>query len=176
MKNNTLFNLGIKYQTDKIVHHRYDRIYPMFLEGLRNSNIKLFEIGCGKDYASFKMWQEFFPEGRIFCMDIDEEFESDKSVVYRGDQTNRKDLERMVSLIGKCDIIIDDGSHVPQHQFDTFNFLFDKMLCEGGIYIIEDVYNLEEMKLYLESKKLPFKVFDFSKTHDKSSIIIEIPK
>ena len=184
MKNNTLFNLGIKYQTDKIVHHRYDRIYPMFLEGLRNSNIKLFEIGCGKDYASFKMWQEFFPEGRIFCMDIDEEFESDKSVVYRGDQTNRKDLERMVSLIGKCDIIIDDGSHVPQHQFDTFNFLFDKMLCEGGIYIIEDIecnywdpnsdvygYKIGELNIIDAFSNIPHKInSEFSKNKNHQNI------
>jgi len=45
----------------------------------------------------------------------------------------------MINLIGECDIIIDDGSHVPEHQINTFNFLFDKMLKNGGIYIIEDI-------------------------------------
>ena len=45
----------------------------------------------------------------------------------------------MINLIGECDVIIDDGSHIAQHQFDTFNFLFEKMLGNGGVYIIEDI-------------------------------------
>jgi hypothetical protein len=38
----------------------------------------------------------------------------------------------------KFDIIIDDGSHIMDHQIVTLNRLF-KHLNDGGIYIIEDV-------------------------------------
>jgi hypothetical protein len=34
--------------------------------------------------------------------------------------------------------INDDGSHIPEHQLLTFNELFP-LLCEGCIYIIEDI-------------------------------------
>jgi hypothetical protein len=139
IQNNIMYDLGIKHQTDKIVHHRYDRIYPLFLDRLKNSPIKLFEVGCGSDYASFNMWKEYFPSGMIFSMDINEEIETDRGIVYKGDQTKEEDLNRMVEIIGKCDIIIDDGSHVPQHQIETFNYLFENMLENGGIYIIEDI-------------------------------------
>ena len=135
----TLYGLGVKNNTDKILYHRYDRIYDNFLSSFRDKNIKLFEIGCGSEHASFKMWKEYFPDGMIYSMDINEEVETDRGVVYKGDQTKMEDLERMRQTIGECDVIIDDGSHVPEHQINTFNFLFDKMLKNGGIYIIEDI-------------------------------------
>ena len=138
-ENNIMFNLGVKHNTDKITHHRYDRIYSKFLDQIRNNKIKLFEIGCGHEHASFNMWQEYFPLGKIYSMDINEELETDRGKVYKGDQTNKDDLCRMVKIIGNCDVIIDDGSHIPQHQIDTFNYLFENMLNNGGIYIIEDI-------------------------------------
>jgi hypothetical protein len=147
---NFMFKLGVKYNTDKVLHHRFDRIYPKFLDNFRDYNIKLFEIGCGAEFASFNMWKEYFPKGQIFCMDINEEIETDRGIVYRGDQTNIEDLQRMVNLIGECEIIIDDGSHIPQHQIDTFNFLFENMLKNGGVYIIEDIEcNYWNPKTYL---------------------------
>jgi hypothetical protein len=139
IQNNRMYDLGVKHQTDKISHHRYDRIYPLFLDRLQSAPIKLFEIGCGSDYASFNMWKEYFSNGMIFSMDINEEIKTDRGIVYKGDQTKKEDLNRMVETIGKCDIIIDDGSHVPQHQIETFNYLFENMLENGGIYIIEDI-------------------------------------
>lgn len=139
MNINLMYNLGIKYRTDKITHHRYDRIYSKFLDPIRNDKIKLFEIGCGHEHSSFYMWQEYFPFGEINCMDINETLETERGNVYKGDQTNEDDLRRMFDIIGKCDVIIDDGSHIPKHQIDTFNYLFENMLKNGGIYIIEDI-------------------------------------
>jgi hypothetical protein len=139
IRNNNIFSLGLKHNTDKVVHHRFDKIYNKFLSGLREKKVKLFEIGCGSDYASFNMWGEYFHNGQIFSMDINEEKVTDNGIVFKGDQNNKDDLQKMINLIGECDIIIDDGSHVPKHQINTFNFLFEKMLKNGGIYIIEDI-------------------------------------
>jgi hypothetical protein len=139
VRNNNIFSLGLKHNTDKVIHHRFDKIYNKFLSGLRETKVKLFEIGCGSDYASFNMWKEYFYNGQIFSMDINEEKVTDNGTVFKGDQNNEDDLQKMINLIGECDIIIDDGSHVPEHQINTFNFLFDKMLKNGGIYIIEDI-------------------------------------
>ena len=47
----------------------------------------------------------------IYSMDINEEIETDRGVVYKGDQTKIEDLEKMIQIIGECDIIIDDGIH-----------------------------------------------------------------
>jgi len=134
--NSDMYGLGLKYNTDKVLEHRYDRIYEKFLEPLRNKKIKLFEIGSGSEAASFRMWVEY---GMIYAMDISEERNQERGIMYKGDQSKIEDLERMLNLIGQCDVIIDDGSHQPQHQIETFNYLFENMLKEGGVYIIEDI-------------------------------------
>lgn len=139
IKKLSMYELGVKHNTDKILEHRYDRIYSMFLEPLRNKQIKLFEIGSGSEAASFKMWIEYFKNGLVYAMDISEERNQERGIMYKGDQSKIEDLGRMVNLIGRCDVIIDDGSHQPQHQIETFNYLFENMLKDGGVYIIEDI-------------------------------------
>ena len=39
----------------------------------------------------------------------------------------------------KVELIVDDGSHVPEHQILSFNFLFKNLLSPGSTYIIEDI-------------------------------------
>jgi len=56
------------------------------------------------------------------------------------------------------DIIIDDGSHQLDHQLKSFNLLKHKM-NKDGIYIIEDVDNLDSVT--------PF----FKELHDNIEII-----
>ena len=46
---------------------------------------------------------------------------------------------------GNLDVILDDGSHIPEHQILTFNTLFPSVV-PGGIYIIEDVNDIDSKK------------------------------
>ena len=137
-----MYDLGIKHGNDKITHHRYDLIYPMFLSQF-NDKIKMLEVGLGDGSGgtgySRNMWKEFFPDSDIFVMDIHNEFEDEIGVVIKGDQSNLLDLERTSNLVGELDFIIDDGSHHPEHQVKTFNYFFNKNLKNGGLYIIEDI-------------------------------------
>ena len=64
------------------------------ISGLRETKVKLFEIGCGSDYASFNMWKEYFHNGQIFSMDINEEKVTDNGIVFKGDQNNEDDYKR----------------------------------------------------------------------------------
>ena len=129
--------IGIEL-TDKISHHRYDRFYPQFLEPLRNKEFNMLEIGYGGG-GGLKLWKEYFLQAYINVIDIGVELEDDRSKVFKLDQSKENDLQYMVDNIPKCKFIIDDGSHHPYHQFITFIKLFDELLEEGGIYIIEDI-------------------------------------
>lgn len=139
----TFTEIGVEHQNDKVIHHRYDLIYPIFFENKRNDNFKMLEIGLGDgDYGTGKsgsLWKEYFPKCELSIMDIDHEFETETYKVYKGDQSKVEDLERVKNIVGGVDLIIDDGSHHPRHQFISFTYLFKNMLNNGGYYIIEDV-------------------------------------
>lgn len=137
--------IGIKL-TDKINYHRYDRFYPRFLESLRDKKFNMLEIGFGGGNSypfiaggSLKLWKEYFPHAYINVVDINNEGEDDRSKVFKLDQSKKDDLQYIVDNIPKCKFIIDDGSHHPYHQFITFIKLFDELLEDGGVYIIEDI-------------------------------------
>ena len=135
-----MYNHGIRYKTDKITHHGYERFYDYFLTSYRNKHCKFLEIGVDKG-RSLKMWNDFFTNAKIYGVDIgvEQDYAHPKGVIYKGDQSKLCDLERVLKNVKECDIIIDDGSHVPEHQLLTFNYYFEKLLNYGGVYIIEDI-------------------------------------
>ena len=98
----------------------------------------MIEIGI-ENSASLKLWLNYFPHIFIYGMDINIEDKGDRFKIYKGDQSNKDDLNNLVNNIEKpIFLIIDDGSHIPEHQILTFDILFETLL-PGGIYIIEDI-------------------------------------
>ena len=70
---------------------------------------------------------------------------------------------------GGFDILLDDGSHLPEHQFTTFVHLWSA-IRPGGVLMIEDVHGINPMFKWLmeghmnENAKMPgwlggFKMF-----------------
>ena len=132
-------DIGKSTGTDKVSQHGYHRFYPVFLEKFRDLPITMLEIGTDKN-RSLKLWEEYFPLARIYGIDIGNGFMLERGEVFKGDQSDDIFLEGVIRKIGtKANLIIDDGSHKPEHQLDTFVYLFEKLLKEGGIYIIEDI-------------------------------------
>jgi hypothetical protein len=137
-------DIGTRTGTDKIYNHGYHRFYPLFLEKYRNvDGFKMLEIGLYKG-QSLALWKEYFPRGFIYTADICiPEYipaEGDRYKVFLADQSSLTDLEKVKNGIGeKIPFIIDDGSHNPEHQLISFNYLFESLLSDGGCYIIEDI-------------------------------------
>lgn len=143
----SLTELAEEFGTDKWGAHFYTPHYERHLKHLRAEKFTLLEIGIGgyahkgKGGASLRMWKHFFRRAQILGLDI-----QDKSFVdapriksYRGSQTDEAVLKQIVADADDLRVVIDDGSHRPEHIRETFRVLFP-MLPEGAIYAIEDTH------------------------------------
>ena len=134
----SMTDISNEFNCDKSTYHKYTNVYPIFMEKFRNEDFSLFEIGIDEG-KSYKLWESYFTTARIYGMDISKQFNTDRGIVFQGDQSNVEHLKDVSSKIENCKIIIDDGSHVAEHQLTSFYYLFQNLLQGDGIYIIEDV-------------------------------------
>jgi hypothetical protein len=153
----TLENIGLRNGCDKFLHHGYHFFYSSYFEKFRYDDFNLLEIGYG-DGSSMRTWLDYFSKAKIFIVEknarhleslanTEKLFYSklaiskvnDRAYVLNGDQSSEDDMDFIIDFTKKSKLIIDDGSHNPLHQINTFNYLFDKLLEPGGIYIIEDI-------------------------------------
>jgi autotransporter strand-loop-strand O-heptosyltransferase len=127
-----------KYECDKSSKHSYHNTYAEILRPMLNEEFNLFEIGIVKG-NSIKVWEDYLMNAKIYGLDSEQELSQDRVRVFKGDQNNINDLQNVVNTLSDCRIIIDNGSHNPQHQLKSFNFLFKNLLESGGYYVIENV-------------------------------------
>ena len=137
---NEIEYFGKIYGTDKIGQHGYHRFYDKELIEYKNmKDIGILEIGV-ESFESIRMWQSYFPHAFIYGIDIHKEYKDSRIQVFKTDQSNINNLEIIKNEIAHPIYFInDDGSHVPEHQLISFDFLFSNVLQEGGVYIIEDI-------------------------------------
>lgn len=141
-KNGDWAKYGYRYKTDKVTHHYYYQIYPLYLEHYRRNNGSMLEIGTNQS-RSMKMWLDYFSKAFIYGIDIGVSEKGNRFQIFKCDQSNTTELENVkINIINNklpVFFIIDDGSHLPDHQLLTFNYFFDTLLIPGGCYIIEDI-------------------------------------
>ncbi len=89
------------------------------------------------------MWRQYFGgNAHIYGVDIQPEclaYESDRVEVFIGDQGDRKFWQEFRTKVPRLDIVIDDGSHVPEHQRITLEELLPH-LRPGGVFLTEDMH------------------------------------
>ena len=180
-----LTKLAEKYRTDKCPKygHSYTPYYNQLFKGLKPR--ALLEIGVGttgtmghvegyQPGASLRMWRDYFPDTMIYGCDIDPLvlFEENRIKTFVCDQTQKKDLERVMHGVSKeLDIIIDDGSHNTGHQISTARQLLPS-LSNTGIYVIEDVHEPWEILYELRDYSCSLESFaGISNVNDKLVII-----
>lgn len=129
---------GSKHGSDKVLHHGYHFFYPRFLDNIRFDYFKLLEIGYGEGWSK-NLWKDYFPNADVFIADILECPPDEKCNIFVADQSTEDGLFSIVKRVKNAKVIIDDGSHNPNHQILTFEVLFKNLLEPGGVYIIEDI-------------------------------------
>ncbi len=144
--------------TDGWAAHNYTDVYSVYLDPLRDKPITFLEIGLGVEGpewhaeiaqgknaqggASLRMWYRYLSKANIFGIDINPAGFLDNNRVATAvvDQGDPGQLESFLDRhqITTLDVIVDDGSHRPDHQQISFSWLFP-YLAPGGLYFIEDL-------------------------------------
>ena len=153
------------------IHNYIDGYYENALSTYRSSATRVVEVGINEGH-SIGMWQEYFQNAEIIGVDIvNRNVKSTARLIY-GDATK----EETFADISDIDVVIDDGSHLLSHQLMTFSILFPK-LKNGGIYIIEDIQDLDNTVHYFKDLHYSFEVFDLRKDKNRyDDVIIQYKK
>jgi len=143
---------------DKGTVHSYIEVYESILAPYRETALNILEIGI-LGGASLKMWEQYFT-GKVYGIDCTDQplggkfdlrpmIESGKHNIVIMDATNEEQIEKNFAGI-KFDVIIDDGSHAVEHQLLSY-FHFRKHLSLEGIYIIEDIQDIDNTRYAFET-------------------------
>jgi hypothetical protein len=133
--------LALGYNTDKGTTHAYVDSYAELFKPYRNQPINFLEIGIDYGY-SLALWRAYFDKATIYGIDIRNvlQFTEDVNpIIYDGNDPSI--IEKYFSNL-EFDIIVDDASHEVSHQLIRFPIYFPK-LKKGGLYVIEDVQDLD---------------------------------
>lgn len=168
------------YGADKCpqIRHGYSPLYYQLLQDQKETAKQILEIGIGtvpvmkrivgETYvpgASLKAWRDFFPQAQVWGLDKARSvlFEEDRIKCYYVDQSSEHSLgaaiQRIAHEVGQpmeYDLILDDGSHIKEHQWLTIHKLHPHVK-PGGFYIIEDIH-IDSLPIFADLKLPGFKV------------------
>lgn len=159
-----------KYPTDKGTDHSYIEVYDELFEPYQNKQINFLEIGFLLG-SSLVLFNDYFENANITGIDNWSEvlvnFDDGSQInlidvctafklyhpdiqVITCDSTDVYDVNLKINQT--YDIIIDDGKHTQDAQFETFKNFIPK-LNKDGIYIIEDVAHYNVFALFHRIQK-----------------------
>lgn len=112
-----------------------------------------------------RVWNDYFkhPEAKFIGVDISEtarQVAEGRIHIEIGDCGNREFLAELGSRY-RPQVLIDDASHIWQHQIDAFEVLFPSVL-PGGMFIIEDIHTSFGNVRHSYARSAPFDAFQYA--------------
>ncbi len=141
-----LTKTSLKTNTDKSFWHKYTEVYDSIFKKIRSESRvpSILEYGVFKG-ESIQTYLDFFPNSVINGLDIlpeRPEWPKDSKVTYhKVDQSQRHQIKDLLARINlKFDLVIEDGGHRPDQQFNSLIETLPYMKLEGSVYILEDLH------------------------------------
>lgn len=142
MKTLKEISFNLNYPSDKDTSHNYLPVYQE--EFNKIDNIKILELGVYTG-GSLKLWSKYFDNSEIHG--IDNKKHSSELIPGIMHYGNYQDLYLKFED-NYFDYIINDSLHYAEDQIDAFNLYYQK-LKSGGKFFMEDIPNLENLKIIL---------------------------
>lgn len=136
-------------------HHSFGAVYQQIFEYLSDQDVveSVLEIGIQRG-GSLLLWQDLFPTAMVIGIDttnqilpeIRTRLNNHRLVTIWANAYRRKTVRQVLNLFPKgISLIIDDGPHSFRSQ-RRFLRLYLSLLKHGGIAIIEDIQNVQDLK------------------------------
>jgi cephalosporin hydroxylase len=162
---------GVDGWGDKGTAHTYIDEYEKILQQYRK-NSTILEIGIAYGH-SLEMWCDYFIDSTIIGVDLINH-DIPKENRYKSifcDATSPSIIPYIQDY--KLDVIIDDGSHLFEHQISSFNLL-KEFINPGGLYIIEDIIDIDYHRDSFESLHNNCKIVDNRHIKGRSDDVLVI--
>lgn len=164
----SLIELVDNTRTDKNTIHSYLELYEVLLCRRKYMAKNILEIGIYQG-GSIKLWDEYFPNAKVYGVDIMEESEvweeiknKDKICLFTSTNAYDPGFWLMMKKI-KFDMILDDGPHTLE-SMQTFIRLYSQLLSQRGILILEDIQHWSWINVL--RKCVPANLKRFVKVYD----------
>lgn len=145
------------YESDKGTVHSYIDIYANLLEPYKRNSTNILEIGLFNGH-SLRMWNWYFAGATVYGIDCDikphggmadlTQMLNDFNITIM-DAENADEVDFQFYGV-KFDVIIEDAGHHIEQQVKLYN-IWKNYLNKGGIYIIEDVQDIDATKNIFEN-------------------------
>lgn len=138
--------------TDKGSTHSYIDVYDLLLLPYRcKPGVRMLEIGISE--ASVLMWTEYFSLGEVQGIDLPENWKTPSKVgfpqVLLMDAT-KPDHNLLIEVKArKFNVIIEDAGHSIEQQLALY-LVWKWWLNPGGVYVIEDIQDIDKSRDQLE--------------------------
>jgi SAM-dependent methyltransferase len=166
------------------VHCYIDEWYSNEFTPIKNEELLILEIGVNKG-DSIILWRDWFVNSKIFGIDNKGEMTDEYinivnnienvNIIYGDAYSN--DIIDLYSD-ETFDYIIDDGPHSLESQLNCVKKWFSKLKPNGKI-IIEDVMNIDEVKIYFDNLAIAYELIDLrskSKHNQKNDVLLVFKK
>jgi hypothetical protein len=143
------------YKTDKGDVHSYIPVYEKLLAPYRETALNVLEIGLFNGH-SMMMWEDYFTKADIIGIDCSDQPHGGmadlRPMIDEGWDIHIFDAENVTEVSKRFfgtrfDVIIEDAGHEINQQLNLYR-IWKEYLAPGGVYIIEDVQDIDrdEMK------------------------------
>jgi cyclopropane fatty-acyl-phospholipid synthase-like methyltransferase len=161
---NPLAKIYERYQSpaswgDKGTIHSYIDVYEELMAPFRfKPGVQVLEIGI-MNGACIRMWEEYFPQGIIYGVDLCDrplDMVDLRPMIAEGthrivlmDAANAEQVQQNFGGM-LFDVIIEDANHTLDQQVAIYRNFQDKLM-PNGLYVIEDVAELEKDQAVYEN-------------------------
>jgi len=165
---------GSRGYTDKNTNHSYLSLYQELLSPIKDRVKNVLEVGV-LEGGSILLWHDFFTNATVYGLDILDNFKlpelrtSDRVVLKLNHNAYDAKYvkETFIDKDIKFDFMLDDGPHTLQSMVD-FIRIYLPLLKDDGIFVIEDVPNVNWFSRLKQETPEPFK--QYIKIHDRRKI------